>query len=704
MKILNTSNKIAPFQNGINEILLQFEKENQEWRLNRLRQWKQQDLYWHNIQYVFFAEDIASFSDIPEDNEEILTRVINIYRAHGESIIAALGASIPTVVFFPSDADNITHVDTAKAWSKIFDIAKKRNRISLLFVKMLWTLYNQDFVAIWNETEKTDKYGTIRRDKYKTENYKEMSYSCPSCGSSVDESATECANCNSPIIPLGTPTERTREVYDGYDEIPRVNQKWHVFGPLNVNIPHWVTVPEQIPILILLRDEHYTTLRSQNPNFRDQIKRGSSETLEERWARASYYNQAAYQDILTEKRVWIRPSAYEHLNDDQRKLFEREFPDGLCATVIEKDLVTQIYAESLLDAWTISRSPLSRHLHATSLGKPLIDIQDITNDLKNLKLQTIEHGISETFADPETVDFDAYGKTPSRPGQLTPAKTIPGADLANHFFTTKPSILSKEANDFSQELMMDGQFVTGATPSIWGGTLQGSRTVGEYDRSRTQALQRLSIHYSMLKELIVELGEKTAKQFVKNLKEQDQDLLDVEFKSGVFSNNYVLLTQLTGEVGKVEGEASEAFPISWQQKASAIMELFKLGNETINAGLLQIPENAELIKNFFGIPELQIPGADSRNKQWRELQQLAKEEPLELEDGVHSSIPIGELDNHPVEFETCLVFLNSDRGMLLKDIKISGYQNIIAHAKEHQAAIVPVEPETPNERERTNAD
>jgi DNA-directed RNA polymerase subunit RPC12/RpoP len=684
VKILNTSQKIEPYKKGINEILLQFEKENLDWRNTRLRQWKQQDLYWHNIQYVFWADDVSQFANLPDDDEEILTRVVNIYRAHGESIIAALAAGIPTVRFFPGDAENTVDIDTANAWSKTFDIAKKRNRMSLLFVKMLWILFNQDFVAIWNQTEKTKKYGTVRKDVYRIESEKSNVYSCPQCGAEVAQDTVDCPECGQQIIPLATPTVTNKQVWDKYDEIPRVNQKWNAFGPLNVNIPHWTAEPEDIPILILLQDKHFSTIKSENPNFRELIRKGSGENQQERWARAHFYNSSTYQNLLTEKRVWIRPSAYETLNDDERKRFEKDFPDGLCATVIEKDLVTQIYAESLLDVWTISRSPLSRTVHASSLGKPLLDIQDITNDLKNLKLQTVEHGISETFVDPEIVDFELYGKTAGRPGQLIPAKIPPGGNLGEYFFTNKPATLSKEANEFSHELVTDGQFVTGATPSIYGGNLQGSRTVGEYDRSRTQALQRLSIHYSMLKELIVELGEKTVKQFITDLKENEQDLQDVEFKNGVFSNNYILLTQLLGKVGKVEGEASEAFPVSWQQKAAGMMELFKLGNETINEGILNVPENTYFLKNVFGVPEIQIPGEQERNKQWKEIQQLVQEQPIPTEAGERSSIPVGEFDRHEIEFEICLTFLNSDRGMLLKEININGYKNVIAHAKEHQ--------------------
>ncbi len=707
MKILNTPNQIAPYQAAVTDIVRQFEQENLDYRSKRLRQWKQQDLYWHNIQYVFWnATDYAPLQS--DQDDDVLTRVVNIYKAHGESIIAALGASIPTVRFFPANSQNGADIDTATAWSRIFDIAKKRNRMPLLFIKMLWILYNQDFVAVWNETEKTTKYGTIKREKNKTVSEEQSSYQCPECGAEVMEGMTECPSCGATIIPLQHTEEVKREVFDKYEEIPRVNQRWRAFGPLNVNIPHWTAEPEDIPILILLQDRHISALKKDNQNFRDLITKGSSDEAQERWARAQYYNIQAQANLLTEKKVWIQPSAYEMLDATLRAKFEKDFPTGVCATIIDKDLVVSLCEENLMDRWTISRSPLSRGVHASALGRSLLDIQDITNDLKNLKLQTIEHGISETFTDPEVVDFDAYGKTAAKPGQLIQAKTTPGSNLAKHFFATRPAVLSKEANEFTSELMTDGQFVTGATPSIYGGNLQGSRTVGEYEKSKTAALQRLSIHYSMLKEFIVELGEKTAKLFIAELKEAGQDLEDVEFSQGVFSNNYVFMSQLGGKVGKVEGESSEAFPVSIQQKAAGIFELLKLGNDTISQAILTQPENTYLLKSVFGIPELQVPGEQERTKQWREIQLLIQEQPVALDEmgNMRSSIPVEELDNHDVEFQICLGFLNSDKGQLLKQINIKAYQNVIAHAKEHQAALmaqpVPKE-ESENGKRRTDA-
>src|SRR3972149_9815697 len=101
MKKFDTERAIAPFSKGISEIIRIFEQENRDWRFTKLREWKRQDLYWHNIQYVFWAENSSEFRDLDEEGDDTLTRVINVYRAHGESIIAALGATIPTVRFFP---------------------------------------------------------------------------------------------------------------------------------------------------------------------------------------------------------------------------------------------------------------------------------------------------------------------------------------------------------------------------------------------------------------------------------------------------------------------------------------------------------------------------------------------------------------------------------------------------------------------------
>ena len=82
--------------------------------------------------------------------------MINVYGAHGKSIIAALGIKLPNVQFLPEDADVTEDINTAKAHGKIAEIIKRHNDAPMLFLKTLFLLYNQGVVAayIYNRASK----------------------------------------------------------------------------------------------------------------------------------------------------------------------------------------------------------------------------------------------------------------------------------------------------------------------------------------------------------------------------------------------------------------------------------------------------------------------------------------------------------------------------------------------------------------------
>ena len=53
---------------------------------------------------------------------------------------------------------------------------------------------------------------------------------------------------------------------------------------------------------------------------------------------------------------------------------------------------------------------MSLYFHSDPICQPLVSIQEMRNTLVNLTIETIEHGIPSTFADPRVVNFDKYGK------------------------------------------------------------------------------------------------------------------------------------------------------------------------------------------------------------------------------------------------------------------------------------------------------
>src|SRR4051812_47679095 len=118
-------------------ILKNIEEEDQYIRQRMLREAKQLELYWHGFQYIFWDERTQDFR-IPthevmeqvssrEETKFIYDYVVNIFKAHGLSIIAALSADVPGVPFSPIDSESPRDVLAAKRAEILGKIISKKN-------------------------------------------------------------------------------------------------------------------------------------------------------------------------------------------------------------------------------------------------------------------------------------------------------------------------------------------------------------------------------------------------------------------------------------------------------------------------------------------------------------------------------------------------------------------------------------------------
>jgi hypothetical protein len=348
----------------------------------------------------------------------------------------------------------------------------------------------------------------------------------------------------------------------------------------------------------------------------------------------------------------------------------------------------EAHDESMDDHWTVTVNPLSRLIHSAPLGRPLLDIQDMTTNAYNIIAQTMEYGIPQTFADPKALNFDAYGRHRARPGDVFPSKSVPsGESLSSFFHSEKAATLSDEVDNFLDRLDGAGQFVSGDFPSIFGGSAEGgSKTLGEYEQSGARALQRLSLPWRMLTTWKSELMFKAVKEYAKLLKDDGQDEYMVK-PSG--ENSYLKLminvADMQGKVGRVIPESSDQFPVSWPQKVARWFQLLQTNNPQVLASLF-IPQNASFIKEIFGMPEMTFPGADQRDKQLEVIFELLKSEPIQqpVIDPITpqpSIMPEPDVDNLMINVEVSKQFLVSQYGRAIKVTNPAGYANVVANLK-----------------------
>lgn len=718
---------------NLKHIIDHFDDEDRAVRDRQIRTWRRLKLLWENIQHAYYSE-VAHDWRIPEGekggeegDQGYYDKPVNIYRAYLESIIAALSVTVPPIVCYPDDAENELDRITAEAGDKIAALIFKHNNMPLFWLHALFVFVTEGMTACYSYPKSSKEYGEYETKNYETVPVEEQQELCPICGQEmVDESITDdqrdqfmpgpedaelnaaideglkmCANCAQMVMPHIQKHQSLVKRFIGVTKHPKTRICMEVYGGLFVKVPVWARNQSECNYLIYSYETHYANVLEQYPELKDKItKGGTNYDLYEQWGRTSpqYHGEHPINNV-TVRNCWIRPCAFNILPEEEMKALKKKFPDGVKVVVVN-DFVADALNEALDDCWTLTYNPLSDYIHFDPLGLLLTSVQDITNDLISLVVQTVEHGIPQTFADPKVLNFKAYRDSEVIPGGIYPATPKSGRPLGEGFYEVKTASLSPEVLPFAEKVQQIGQMVSGALPSLFGGQMSGSRTASEYSMSRAQALQRLQSTWKMLLLWWKDVFGKVIPMYIKEMKDDEKQVKKDEF--GNFINVFIRKSDLQGKIGSVELEANENLPITWNQQKDAIMELFNMNNEAIT-GTLMTPENIPYITRAIGLSDYIIPGEDDRNKEFEEIQLLTTSEPIEMppdpmmmEQAMMAGMPPPppqrlpsiepdyDVDNHPLAADIDRRWLVGTAGRLCKMENPAGYENVLLHMKMHK--------------------
>lgn len=702
------------------------EKYDQFIRERNIRIWRRAEEYWRLNQFIYWsdiAHDYRALADTQRasENEEAEPKVFGIYRAYGESLIAAMAAAIPAVLFFPDDADEPDDITTAKAYSQISELVQKHNQAPLLFIRALATLYNQGLVASYTYFEEDEKYGTIKQPNLTQEKIQFQQVLCPECGTTLgnkpiidksaeDEFKDERAEGYTPPADIGEEYKcncgyqgeaELGEVFDeiiprlsGFTILPKGRVMIEMYGPLHVRVDSYARKQADIGMLELQLETDLSAARSEFcrdedgkliPKLAKEINSISALYTYERWGRSlSEHLSDIQRNQVTVRYCWLRPWKFEILGETQEDMIQKlrkKFPHGCCVVFVNNTPV-RAYDESMDDHWTISHNPLDSWLHGMPIGKSIVDIQDVYNEIKNLQIQKEEFGISETFVTTDAIDEENYRQQESGPGYLTFCNPTPGRAMGDSFFQTRAASVGQDDIELAQSINADAQFLSGSVPSIFGGAqVTGSKTASEYNQSRNFALQRLSNHWTNIKYFWAETMGKSARLFATKMLEDEKY---VKRNANSFETVWIRKAELTGKIGNVEPDINEQFPITWAQKRDLLIQLITLQNPAIGAILLH-PNNSQIVKDALGYPEIYIPGEADRTKQLIEIRKLVQVDSSQLPPNAQQPtiMPDQEADDDQTHVEVCRLWLVSEEGMYIKETNPAAYLNVVLHLKIH---------------------
>ena len=685
-------------KNALKAIVEVLENEDDYVRKEQMKVWRRADLYWQGLQDVFYSpltNDYMTLNDglalTPDEdiNLDDYDRILNIYRATGETIIAALGSDVPKTLFFPSDADNPDDILTSKSFTHISKLIQRHNNGRIAVLKILYFLYKHGTVAVYNYPNEDEEYGVVTEQTI--ENVPdEMSQSfCPECGEPLESPEEQmCPDCGGMVTPESETVIAEIPTVTQETVIPKSRQLLEIYGPLYFKVPPYAMEQKDCGYLIVETEHHEAQLKSIYPQIASKISAGTTDGTLDREYRSNLPGESMSIQLTTLKRVWLRPWMFNNAEANEADTnvdteLAEMFPNGVTFVMINNE-VTDVLPESLDEHWTISANPLSDKIHSDGLGKVVMPLQEMDTDLVNLEMETIAHGIPETHADPEVVDFEKMNDTEARPGSVYPIKQArPGAPLDHSFFQLKPAMYAPEIASFRRDLDQRRQFLSGSFPSIYGGDLIGSRTASEYESSKQQALQRLSIAYMILKQTWTDVMTKAVKGYAAGMLEDES----FTARSGEsYEKVWIRRAELTGSIGHIEPESVSEFPTSWSERRSMLFSLFEKKIPQLDAFLFH-PENVDAMHKLLGLPDFKIPGNAQRDRQLEEIQELLQAPPIPINPEMgqfQSSIqPDPYVDDGPVHIEVLRSWINSDIGSDAERTNPEGFMNVMAHLVEH---------------------
>lgn len=715
-----------------------FNDEDRATRERQIRQWRRLKLYWNNFSQIYWSEKAQDYriynrdTNSADTDQDYYDKPVNMFKAFLETIIAALSVQIPAINCVPDDADNPLDISTAKAGDKIAELVYKHNDVIYLWLHALYIYCTEGLITCYNYSDSNKEYGTYDKPKFKDEEID--AYVCPQCGTKVPDemmqanpeeidgigefnphdeeespNQSECLECGAPLNSdlQKTKFKVTRLV--GTTKEPKSRVCLEVYGGLYVKVANYAKCQDDTPYLIFSHETHYANALECYPELRERIPHGGWSNTGvndpyEQYGRLNTQYRGEYPiENVTVKSCWLRPAAFNILNEEDYKKLKKKFPDGV-KFVMVNDVPAEYENEALDDHWTLTQNPMSDYLNHDPLGELLTNIQDIVNDLISLTLQTIEHGIAQTWVDPSVVNLNAQRQIEAMPGTITATKPVAGSkNISEAFHTSQTASLSPEIFNFFRIVQELGQFVSGALPSLFGGNQGGtsSGTASEYAMSKGMAMQRLQTPFRMLTIWWKGIFSKVIPMYMQNMVGDER--IVVKNDSGKFINVFIRKAEMDGKIGSIELEPDDKLPITDEQQADMIMQLMTLNNQEIMSALMD-PENLPYIAKVIKIPGFHLPGSDDREKQNEEIDELVNSVPIPPDEesiqlfqqaqasGMPGAVEPPEMpsveidpdvDNHQIEAAICKEWAISTAGRLAKKENPDGYRNVLLHMKAH---------------------
>lgn len=627
------------------------------------KSWQQRN-FRNGYQYIWWDDRTHTYCEPQASGQELpaFTDVYNIYTPHWRSFVSILAQNPPGINFVPDDLQKSVDV-TSAAYAE-----KMRHRVDRL-------------------VHMKDRQGEV------------ASYFCTD-GRTI-----------------------TRTYVDDEGELQVT-----VHGVLESKVPLFARSKGKNNLkrwgyCVLSEEVDIYEAKGNYPDFAEDIKADldTGENAYERYARLGILankkgaaSQAeTVKNLTTEHTAWLRPSRYRKAPEAQQKELASLYPEGVRVTVISNKAVKCV-PEKMEQAIRCNFPAPGNGQSRPSLLNDLVDIQRAFNDAMNMLREHCDYSIPATWIADGAIDSEALAEQRSAPGVIHTLVVPNGASISDLVMQEQVAQLPTELVNNIDRLLSLAQFITGDLPSLSGEgdphseTAEGQKMLSDQAKGQlSPAWQGVQWLFAGTYELSIDAAAKLS---------QDKAMIAVQGPSGQDQFNPGAI--LDGTWGCYPNTDSSFPETMADQRASLQSVLSQLGQGEQGQAIVFHPDNLKLIKQYSGLENLVIPGAEARDKQLREIEQMLKEPPIPdqaqmpqymaqlkqfqeemIQNGGHplgpdpqppmtSSVPIGKYDYNQAELDKCIEWLSSPSAFEENQKgNQQGVQNVLLHADLHAKAI-----------------
>lgn len=708
-------------QDALRDLVTKFDSEEQTPRRAAIKASKKAREYWKGMQKIYWddtegrwslpQEYLRMYGDVDEEQMPGSDFVVNIFQAFGLSFAAALSQALPTTKWQPQSAKQREDVATANVANDIADLIHHNNDVKQLQKDLAYYFWCDGMVGGYMRyVSDASRWGTHQEPVMQQTMQKmgEDAYSCPNCGGQtpVPDFLGMCSQCGqelgpenlmqSPELPVPTVKE-ILEVANGQEELT-------IVGRLELKTPSWAKVQWQFPLLVYETEQHKSKLKATYPHVRDKIGKGITVSSEDTYERTSRLNLTGTQtggssndannNLITFKRVWLRPWAFYSLEDPDKtsKLLE-VFPTG-CYCAFAGDVYCEARNETMDDSWRVTQALPGDGQNCPAVGEILLDINDLVNNFINQMSDIYEWGVPLTFMDSRLMDREALKSQTVQAGSVYFLNGKQGLTVNEGVKLTPQAQVPPDMLALLREFVGPlAQFLVGIFPALFGGDTGANDTFRGIALQRDQAMGRIGLIWSCVKRFWSDMDRLGVDCFRKN--RFDDVEVPLEGKGGVWESQFIRQADLKGNINAYP-DTNEAYPAMWAQQRGIFMDLLNVKDPLVQA-FLSLPGNMEKGRNLIGLWDFEIPDEEIRTKQYREIDMMLQMAPTVqpppmmadpmapmAQPMVQSSIPVDkDTENHLVEASVCFDWMNSKEGQQVKQENRQGWDNVRAHYMEH---------------------